>query len=194
MANHCYNHITLQGSADVLSKLIIKLETYNQFNYLNGWADYVLGVRDDFNYNFEEDERKDAYYYGSRWFDFDIEQDDPNRITIAGDSAWSPLIKFTEELCKVYQLDGNIYYSETGMDFAGDVSFSKGTEISREECSCKEMNYKQDLSYWFEGMICVLEGADEEEIESSLEECAEYASEEHIEELRNLLNRIELNK
>lgn len=84
MANHCYNHITLQGSADVLSKLIIKLETYNQFNYLNGWADYVLGVRDDFNYNFEEDERKDAYYYGSRWFDFDIEQDDPNRITIAG--------------------------------------------------------------------------------------------------------------
>lgn len=80
------------------------------------------------------------------------------------------------------------------MDFAGDVSFSKGTEISREECSCKEMNYKQDLSYWFEGMICVLEGADEEEIESSLEECAEYASEEHIEELRNLLNRIELNK
>lgn len=190
MANHCYNHITLQGNADVLTKLVARLQTYDQFNYLNGWADYVLGIRDDFNYSFEEDERKDAYYYGSRWFDFDIDyQLGSETLVISGDSAWSPLIKFTEELCKVYQLYGSIYYSETGMDFAGEVSFSGSTEISREECSFREMNYREDVQYWFEDMICALEEADEEEIESSLEECAEYASEEHIQELRNLLNK-----
>lgn len=190
MANHCYNHITLQGNADVLTKLVARLQTYNQFNYLNGWADYVLGIRDNFNYNFEEDERKDAYYYGSRWFDFDIDyQLGSETLVISGDSAWSPLIKFTEELCKVYQLYGSIYYCETGMDFAGEVSFSGGTEISREVGSCKEMNYKEDINYWFEDMICALEGADEEEIESALDEAASYAYEEHIEELRNLLNK-----
>ena len=189
MANNCYNHITLQGSADVLTKVVERLETYDQFNYLNGWGDYVLGIRDDFDYKWEEDERKDAYYYGSRWFDIDIELESET-LTISGDSAWSPLIKFTEELCKVYQLDGSIYYSETGMDFAGEISFSKGTELNRDECSCREMNYKEDINYWIEDMICVLEGADEDEIESDLEEAKSYASEEHIQELLNHLNQI----
>lgn len=188
MANNCYNHITLQGSADVLTKVVERLETYDQFNYLNGWGDYVLGIRDDFDYKWEEDERKDAYYYGSRWFDFDIELESET-LTMSGDSAWSPLIKFTEELCKVYQLDGSIYFSETGMDFAGEISFSKGTEISREECSCREMNYKSDINYWIEDMISVLEGADEDEIESDVEEAKSYASEEHIQELLNHLNQ-----
>ena len=110
MANHCFNSITLQGSEDAITKLAERLtDTYSKFNYLNGWADYVLGIRDDFDYSFENDERNDSHYYGSRWFDFDLEVTS-DTIEMRGDTAWSPLEKFTEELCKVYGLEGSIYY------------------------------------------------------------------------------------
>jgi len=141
MANYCYNSITLQGSEDAIAKLALKLtDTYSKFSYLNGWADYVLGIRDDFEYSFEDDERKDAHYYGSRWFDFDLEVTS-DTIQLNGDSAWSPLEKFTEELCKVYGLEGIIYYSEHEMDFAGETRYNADGEVSRVEGTCDMMAY-----------------------------------------------------
>lgn len=186
MANNCYNHITLQGSADVLTKVVERLETYDQFNYLNGWGDYVLGIRDDFDYKWEEDERKDGYYYGSRWFLFDIELES-DTLTISGDSAWSPLIKLTEEICKVYNLKGEIYYSESGSDIAGKLSFDGDKECNRIETTCKHMNYLEDVQYWLEDMIGHLDGADEEEVNSVLTEAATYASKENLNKLTQLI-------
>ena len=187
MANYCYNSITLQGSEDAITKLAERLtDTYRKFNYLNGWADYVLGIRDDFEYNFEDDERKDAYYYGSRWFDFDLEVTSDS-IEMRGDTAWSPLEKFTEELCKVYGLEGSIYYSEHGMDFAGETHYDAEGEVSRIECTCDIMAYNEDVNYWFESMIGKLDGADEEEIDEAIEEAMGYATVEHLTELKKLL-------
>ena len=187
MANDCYNSITLQGSEDAIAKLAERLtDTYSKFSYLNGWADYVLGIRDDFEYNFENDERKDAYYYGSRWFDFDLEVTS-DTIEMRGDSAWSPLEKFTEELCKVYGLEGSIYYSESGMDFAGETYYNAKGEVSRIEGTCDMMAYNEDVSYWLESMICKLDGADEEEVDEAIEEAMGYATAEHLRELKELL-------
>ena len=111
MANHCYNEIFLIGKdEESIKELKDRLTgTYDKFNYLNGWCDYVLKVRDDFDYNFDEDKRA-HYFYGSRWFDFEVDYDDDNTLQINGDSAWSPMEKFTEELCKVYNLSGNLEY------------------------------------------------------------------------------------
>lgn len=192
MANYCYNNITLQGSEDTITKLAERLtDTYNKFSYLNGWADYVLGIRDDFEYNFEDDERKDAYYYGSRWFDFDLEVTSDS-IEMRGDTAWSPLEKFTEELCKVYGLEGSIYYSEFGMDFAGETNYNAEGEVSRIEGTYDIMVYNEDVNYWFEFMIGKLDGADEEEIDEVIEVELGYATAEHLTELKKLL--IQLNK
>ena len=188
MANHCFNSITLQGSEDAITKLAERLtDTYSKFNYLNGWADYVLGIRDDFDYSFENDERNDSHYYGSRWFDFDLEVTS-DTIEMRGDSAWAPLVKFTEELCKVYGLEGSIYYSEPGMDFAGETHYNAEGEVSRIEGTCDMMAYNDDVSYWFESMLGKLEDADEEEIDEAIEEAMSYASAEHLNELKTLLN------
>ena len=187
MANDCYNSITLQGSEDAITKLAERLtDTYSNFNYLNGWADYVLGIRDDFEYSFEDDERKDAYYYGSKWFEFDLEITSDS-IEMRGDTAWSPLVKFTEELCKVYGLEGSIYYSEPGMDFAGEVHYNANGEVSRIEGSCGMMVYNDDVCYWFESMLSMLEGADEEEVDEAIEEAMGYATAKHLRELIGLL-------
>ena len=187
MANHCYNNITLQGSEDVITKLAERLtNTYDKFNYLNGWADYVLGIRDDFNYSFEDDERKDGYFYGSRWFDFELEVTS-DTIEMRGDSAWSPLVKFTEELCRVYGLEGSIYFSEMGEDFAGEIQYNAGVEVSRIEGTCDMMAYHEDVNYWFESMLGKLDGADKEEIDEAIEEAMSYASAEHLSELKELI-------
>ena len=188
MANYCYNNITLYGDENTIAKLAERLtDTYGKFDYLNGWADYVLGIRDDFEYSFEDDERKDVHYYGSRWFQFDLEVTS-DTIEMRGDSAWAPLEKFTEELCKVYGLKGNIHYSEPGMGFAGETCYDASGEVSRIEGSCDMMAYNDDVSYWFESMLGKLEDADEEEIDEAIEEAMSYASAEHLSELKTLLN------
>ena len=187
MANYCYNSITLQGSEGAITKLAERLtDTYSKFNYLNGWADYVLGIRDDFEYSFENDERNDSHYYGSRWFDFDLEVTS-DTIEMRGDTAWSPLEKFTEELCKVYGLEGSIYYSEPGMDFAGEAHYNAEGEVSRIEGTCDMMAYNDDVGYWLESMLGKLEDADEEEIDEAIEEAMGYATAEHLRELKELL-------
>ena len=118
-------------------------------------------------------------------FDLEVTSD---TIEISGDSAWAPLEKFTEELCKVYGLKGNIHYSEPGMGFAGETCYDASGEVSRIEGSCDMMAYNDDVGYWFEYMLGKLEDADEEEIDEAIEEAMSYASAEHLNELKTLLN------
>ena len=183
MANYCYNNIHLEGDERSIKELEDRLtDTYDKFKYLNGWCDYVLKIRDDFDYNFDEDKRG-YYYYGSRWFDFDVE-DSENELQISGDSAWSPLEKFTEELCKVYNLIGIIEYSEAGCDFAGIIEFDSNGETSRQEFTYSEYEYKHlDRDYWIENQIEWLQDASKEDIDDFIKDASNYASEKHINEV-----------
>tara|TARA_B110000503_G_C7033752_1_gene365170 strand:- start:375 stop:938 length:564 start_codon:yes stop_codon:yes gene_type:complete len=187
MANNCYNEIILEGNKESIQELRDRLtDTYDKFNYLNGWCDYVLKVRDDFDYNFEEDKR-DHYFYGSRWFNFDIEGDS-NDIQLRGDSAWSPMEKFVEEICKVYNLIGSIEYSEEGCDFAGITEFDSDGETKREEYSYEEYEYIYGTDSWVERNIEFLEGESKEDIDDFVKEASKYASKEHIYEILAKLN------
>jgi len=197
MANYCYNEIFLIGKdEESIKELKDRLTgTYDKFNYLNGWCDYVLKVRDDFDYNFDEDKR-DHYFYGSRWFDFEVEDNDDNTLQINGDSAWSPMEKFTEELCKVYNLSGNLEYSEGGCDFAGITNFDSFGETSRQEFTYSEYEYKYlDKDYWIENQIEWLKvpkdsGVSKEDIDEFVKEASKYASEEDINKILNSLNQL----
>ena len=192
MANHCYNEIFLEGNEESIKELKDRLSgTYDKFNYLNGWCDYVLKVRDDFNYNFDEDQR-DHYFYGSRWFEFLVEDnDDDNTLQINGDSAWSPMEKFTEELCKVYNLSGNLEYSESGGDFAGITNFDSNGETSRQEFTYSEYEYKYlDRDYWIENQIEYLQDVSKEDIDDFVKEASKYASEEDVTKVLNSLNQL----
>lgn len=191
MANHCYNEIFLEGNEESIKELKDRLTgTYDKFNYLNGWCDYVLKVRDDFNYNFDEDQR-DHYFYGSRWFEFLVEDNDDNTLQINGDSAWSPMEKFTEELCKVYDLSGNLEYSESGGDFAGITNFDSNGETSRQEFTYSEYEYKYlDRDYWIENQIEYLQDVSKEDIDDFVKEASKYASEEDVTKVLNSLNQL----
>jgi len=187
MANNCWNTISLIGNKDSLKELEDRLYTYDKFNYLNGWCDYVLKIRDDFNYIREEDER-DAYHYGSKWFDFEI-NDDPFGMSINGDSAWSPLIEFTKQICKVYKLDGVIEYEEPGLDFAGIVTYgTEGNEVSNIERTYCENLYVNDRRCWLEEMMDTLPDYEEEDLLEELEVISKYTSKEDLCALRYTLS------
>jgi hypothetical protein len=191
MANHCYNEIFLEGNEESIKELKDRLTgTYDKFNYLNGWCDYILKVRDDFNYNFDEDQR-DHYFYGSRWFEFLVDYNDDDNLQISGSSAWSPMEKFTEELCKVYNLGGNLEYSEGGCDFAGIIDFNPNGEISRQEFTYSEYEYKYlDRDYWIENQIECLQDVSKEDIDDFVKEVSKYASEEDVNKVLNSLNQL----
>tara|TARA_R110002167_G_scaffold79098_1_gene218554 strand:+ start:28 stop:600 length:573 start_codon:yes stop_codon:yes gene_type:complete len=189
MANYCYNYIHLEGDERSIKELKDRLtDTYDKFKYLNGWCDYVLKIRDDFDYNFDE-EKRDHYYYGSRWFDFDVE-DSKNELQISGDSAWSPLKKFTEELCKVYNLIGSIEYSEAGCDFAGITEFNSNGKTSEERWSFDEYEYREDITMWIENKIELLTDSSKEDIDYFIKEVSKYASEKHINEVLKQTKRV----
>ena len=184
MANYCYNNIHLEGDEVSIKELKDRLtDTYDKFKYLNGWCDYVLKIRDDFDYNFDKDKR-DYCYYGSKWFDFDFDvEDSENELQISGDSAWSPLEKFTEELCKVYNLTGSIEYSEPGMDFAGITKFDFNGKTSEESWSYDEYQYREDSIQWVEDKIELLTDSSKNDINDFVKDASKYASENHINEV-----------
>ena len=183
MANNCYNFISLEGDNKSIKELAERLtDTYDKFEYLNGWCDYVLKIRDDFNYIKEEDKR-DHYYYGSRWFDFDISVDD-DCITIQGDSAWSPMEKFTEDLCEVYNLSGRIEYEEVGFDFGGYASYVGEEEVDSGHFTYMEWKYIEDRDYWLQEMLFKIESLDDEEdILNEFKETSKYASKKDLDKL-----------
>ena len=189
MTNHCYNFISLNGDNKSIKELAKRLtDTYDKFHYLNGWCDYVLKFRDDFNYIQEEDKR-DYYHYGSKWFDFNVYVDD-NYITIQGDSAWSPMVKFTEDLCEVYNLSGSIEYEESGCDFGGYASYIGEEKIDSGDFTYMEWKYRDDLTYWMENMIEYLIELDDDELFLEIGEASIYASKEHISMLEEQLSKL----
>ena len=120
-----------------------------------------------------------------------MEDNDDNTLQINGDSAWSPMEKFTEELCKVYDLSGNLEYSESGGDFAGITNFDSNGETSRQEFTYSEYEYKYlDRDYWIENQIEYLQDVSKEDIDDFVKEASKYASEEDVTKVLNSLNQL----
>ena len=65
-------------------------------------------------------------WFGTKW-DIPYEQHNFNHtedeITFCCDTAWSPPIPFMENLCRAYKVNGYIFYSEGGSNFAGETTF-----------------------------------------------------------------------
>ncbi len=99
--------------------------------------------------------------------------------------------KFTEELCKVYNLGGNLEYSESGMNFACIIDFDPNGETSRQEFTYSEYEYKYlDRDYWIENQIEWLQDTSKEDIDDFVKEASKYASEEDINKVLNSLNQL----
>lgn len=82
MANHCYNWISFHGEKESLDKLAKALDTYKDFDYFKDWVDSMI------EYTPPKDDERVYYHYGTRWFDFEVDDNGDNNLLVRGDSAW----------------------------------------------------------------------------------------------------------
>jgi len=116
MANYCWNYVTFNGNAAALKKLRNKFKEYDKTNYFLEFGDFVLD-KGKIGVTQEELEKKykDFYYYGTRWWDFNLNDypcDDEETFTVAGDSAWSPPVRLVKQICQHYSLTADMEYEE----------------------------------------------------------------------------------
>lgn len=185
MANYCYNWMSFTGSSSSIKELKEKaFGSYGDYKYFTKWVDGVIGkeTKKDF----------DAYEYGTRWFEFDIEECD-EEIVVCGDSAWSPPIEMAQAFCKHFNVECIIEYEESGNDFGGRASISNdGLVVSVEDYTYREWRYIQDEQCAIENLIEDLEdGLSEGYVESVEEFLSEhpYLIDSHKKEIIEEVNR-----
>ena len=140
MANHCMNWVNIYGEDRTLNRIVQKLETYHDHkgSFLS-WGDMVLNREPE-----EGEEERDYHYYGTRWWDFEIQRE-RGEIIISGDSAWAPPIELIKQICIEYKVYASIEYEEPGCDFGGIAEFNEAGEIVEEiEMPYNEWRYYSD--------------------------------------------------
>lgn len=125
MANNCWNYAVLLGNKAVLDEIQERFSKYDDFNYFIEFGDYVLKK--------EVATSKDEYYlYGTKWWQFNIDERTDNTLTISGDSAWSPPLELLRQISEVYNVTIEGEYNECGMDFGGFFYCEDGNLEDRE--------------------------------------------------------------
>ena len=126
MANYCYNGVYIYGTEQMLDKFEKALNKATKVSTsLNKNTFYqVLG---------QEPVDGDVYEtFGSRWFEPSWERTLPNKVTLCGCSAWTPISEFLLRLSAVYGFTIESTYEEGGDDFGGWYDCKNG-EITRDE-------------------------------------------------------------
>ena len=199
MPNWCNNNITISGdegtirtltavlkslktsdeeqSSDVFKSLIGLPQHMSDGDYKEKWYDTNIG------------------WFGTKW---DISYDEhaftftKNEISFFCETAWSPPIPFLQNLCEMYKVNANLFYSEGGVGFAGETTFTwtdGELDVYDDECEYLEGIYKYSREeFWSEVESRVDSILDEEQtLEDFLGEF-EFVSDEDKAELTRLYN------
>jgi len=126
MPNWCNNNITISGNEGTIKALTAVLKNLKEnddvFKSLIGIPSYM-----------SEDDYKEKWYntnvdwFGTKWdisYSYHMFNFNKDEISFSCETAWSPPIPFMENLCKMYQVNGHIYYSEGGIGFTGETTFT----------------------------------------------------------------------
>lgn len=199
MPNWCNNNITISGdegtirtltavlkslktddeeqSSDVFKALIGLPQHMSDGDYKEKWYDTNIG------------------WFGTKW---DISYDEhaftftKNEISFFCETAWSPPIPFLQNLCEMYKVNANLFYSEGGVGFAGETTFTWNDgelDVYDDECGYLEGIYKYSREeFWSEVESRVDSILDEElSLEDFISEF-DFVSEEDTLELTRLYN------
>lgn len=148
MANYCFNNITFYGEKENLNKLKKALSTYPKCEYFTLW------VREETGQPIPEEGEINYYEFGTKWFEFEITQEDDATVYVSGDSAWSPPVGMVEAFCKAFQLSAEIEYEEPGMDFAGKVYVDEnGERIEEFQTTYLLWRYQEDKVWLLESLV-----------------------------------------
>ena len=199
MPNWCNNNITISGdegtirtltavlkslktddeeqSSDVFKSLIGLPQHMSDGDYKEKWYDTNIG------------------WFGTKW---DISYDEhaftftKNEISFFCETAWSPPIPFLQNLCEMYKVNANLFYSEGGVGFSGETTFTWNDgelDVYDDECEYLEGIYKYSREeFWSEVESRVDSILDEElSLEDFISEF-DFVSEEDTLELTRLYN------
>ena len=199
MPNWCNNNITISGdegtirtltavlkslktddeeqSSDVFKSLIGLPQHMSDGDYKEKWYDTNIG------------------WFGTKW---DISYDEhaftftKNEISFFCETAWSPPIPFLQNLCEMYKVNANLFYSEGGVGFSGETTFTWNDgelDVYDDECGYLEGIYKYSREeFWSEVESRVDSILDEElSLEDFISEF-NFVSEEDTLELTRLYN------
>ena len=199
MPNWCNNNITISGdegtirtltavlkslktddeeqSSDVFKALIGLPQHMSDGDYKEKWYDTNIG------------------WFGTKW---DISYDEhaftftKDEISFFCETAWSPPIPFLQNLCEMYKVNANLFYSEGGVGFSGETTFTWNDgelDVYDDECEYLEGIYKYSREeFWSEVESRVDSILDEElSLEDFISEF-DFVSEEDTLELTRLYN------
>tara|TARA_R100000329_G_scaffold129392_1_gene108343 strand:- start:6865 stop:7470 length:606 start_codon:yes stop_codon:yes gene_type:complete len=158
MPNYCWNYVEFKSDDQVkLNELATKFKKNETFDYFTDFCKYLLSSSEP-KKPIEQEKLYDyAYTYGTKWWD--IHSADVNvkegKLTITGDSAWSPPQPLIEQICIKFGLDGYMEYEEPGADFGGEAFYNEHGLIEDRcyeyqqwrymNCDSKEVYFKEEL-------------------------------------------------
>ena len=194
MPNWCNNNITISGDESAIRTLTAVLKGLTPqddvFKSLVGLPTHLTN----------EQYGKEWYdtnisWFGTKW-DISYEEHafnfDKNEITFYCETAWSPPIPFMENLCKMYKVNGNLFYSEGGVGFAGETTFTwmdDELDVFDQEYEYLEGLYRLSKEeFWSEvesRVDCILD--EDQSLDDFLSEF-QFVSDEDKEELTRLYN------
>jgi len=138
MANHCWNNVTIEGKPDVLAKLQVLFNNYENYNYFVDWGNSFFPNKEGLPTSGSE-----YLFYGTRWWEFDCDMISDETLQISGDSAWGPPEELIRMISEHYAVKCEITFSESGMDFAGKRIWENGECIDRIDQSYSEHVYDE---------------------------------------------------
>jgi len=147
MANYCDNSVTFYGDQKDLETINERFNRYREHDYFTNFAEMVLGkpLTDEITFD-------SAYSYGTKWWEFEIQDIGDGYLNIQGSSAWSPPLRLIAEITMVFKVRAEGSYYEMGMDFAG-IYTAEGGNLNDTEMTCFEYDLLQDREYAIERVI-----------------------------------------
>ncbi len=188
MANYCYNWASFSGDKETLDSLEAKFKAFpeNEPITFSDFCDTFFTEAHDK----KEDAHEEAYYYGTRWWHFEVERPNDSHLIVSGNSAWSPPSEFLRRISMHYAVKIRLEYEESGADFGGYSNFDNGAE--EDHCyPYNEWRYLENPEGFFSDIEDHTEVFDtfEEYKEHILDEFTTELTEAQLKEIREEFNQ-----
>lgn len=202
MPNWCNNYIKINGDEGTIRTLTAVLKSLKSSDNEGDRSDNVFQSLIGIPQHMSEGDYKEKWYdtniewFGTKWdisYSEDLFTFDKEQITLSCETAWSPPIPFLQNLCEMYKVNAYLFYSEGGVGFAGETTFTwvdDELEVYDEECGYLEGLYKfSNEEFWSEVEYkadCILD--EEQTLEDFLSEFSFITDEKDLMELTTIYN------
>ena len=135
MANYCENYVELRGDKKNLDYLQARLEEAGDYESFNEAMDNVLINKLD------PEEKADAEYFGTRFWDYKIERKSDYLLFLTGRSPWTAPRYLFPHLAEDYKLRVYFEYRDVLGDLNGKGEFHGCRYLFLFQCDLELVNH-----------------------------------------------------